>query len=219
MTGTAEKSQRDLGVAGRWTPGSGSKMTPGRGASGRGSCKQALASRTRAGFRALDHVVPPGLGLGAAPGAAEFPAFRNSPGAPSSEPPPSSGSPGSYSCQGPEALPQAPEASTHSSSRKRRWWKRPGCSSVRLFMLRSLRGDKTGRGREPPCPGPGTRGPRRRAPEPAWPSRCLPWGEHGAGGRSRHHPPRPPALPSDVALPVPGPPGGAVQEPPAQGRS
>ena len=35
-------------------------------------------------------------------------------------------------------------ASTHSSSRKRRWWKLPGCSSVRLFMRRSLCGEKAG---------------------------------------------------------------------------
>lgn len=34
--------------------------------------------------------------------------------------------------------PAPPPASTHSSSRKLRWRKRPGWSSVRLFMLRSL---------------------------------------------------------------------------------
>lgn len=87
-------------------------------------------------------------------------------------------------------------------------------------MLRSLRGDKTGRGREPPCLGPSTRGRRTVGPQ-SQPGRAgaFPGGEHGAGGRSRHHPPRPPALPSAVAHPVPGPRGGAVRETPPKGEA
>lgn len=63
--------------------------------------------------------------------------------------------PGPRVPQHPEGSPgPARGASTHSSSRKRRWWKRPGRSSVRLFMLRSLRGQTEGPVSRPSAPTP-----------------------------------------------------------------
>lgn len=86
-------------------------------------------------------------------------------------PPPGSPVPWCQRSQYPlQPFPPAPtKASTHSSSRKRRWRKMPGQSSVRLFMLRSLR-ERSGPMSRPAVgmsPGP-------RAVLPEAPSSCVP---------------------------------------------